>query len=157
MIKNVKSEITRDLKVNVKLFQILSSLRIPDPMAATSENSYVNFMFRVQDIYNLKAEMRRQFLGPLTPIQALLNELNDKDWVYQFETNINDHFTHLFIIRNSSQNLWLKNHEVLIMNSTYKTNRYKMPLLVISGQTALNINFYVAFCFMAQEKMIDYQ
>ena len=34
--------------------------------------------------------------------------------------------------------------------------RYKMLLLIISGQTALHTNFYVAFCFMARETSFDY-
>ena len=31
-----------------------------------------------------------------------------------------------------------------------------MPLLIISGQTALHTNFYVAFCFMIKEATSDY-
>jgi hypothetical protein len=41
-------------------------------------------------------------------------------------------------------------------NCTYKINRYKMSLLIISDQTKLHTNFYVAFCFMSREKMNDY-
>lgn len=37
------------------------------------------------------------------------------------------------------------------MDATYKTNRYKMPLLVITGQTGLHTTFYVAFAFIARE------
>ena len=42
------------------------------------------------------------------------------------------------------------------MDCTYKTNRFKLPLMVISGQTALHTTFYVAFAFIAKEKMEDY-
>lgn len=31
-----------------------------------------------------------------------------------------------------------------------------MPLLIISDQTALHTNFYVAFCFMTKEITFDY-
>ena len=40
---------------------------------------------------------------------------------------------------------------VLIMDCTYKTNRYKMPLLDIVGVTALNTSFYVGFCFVFKD------
>ena len=43
------------------------------------------------------------------------------------------------------------------MNCTYKTNRYRMPLFVITGQTGLNTTFYVAFAFMTSEHTEDYQ
>ncbi len=46
--------------------------------------------------------------------------------------------------------------EVLIMDCIYKTNRYKMPLLIIIGVIALNTTFYAAFCFMKGENYSDY-
>ena len=116
----------------------------------------VNPMFKPRDIYNLKAQMRRDVLGPLTPIQALIREFDEKDWVYNFQQDIHQQITHLFFIKGSSQTLLIDNHEVLIMDCTYKTNRYKMPLLVISGQTALHTTFYVAFCFLITETAVDY-
>ncbi len=33
-------------------------------------------------------------------------------------------------------------YEVLIMDATYKTNRYKLPLLIITGVTSLNTKEY---------------
>ncbi len=42
------------------------------------------------------------------------------------------------------------------MDATYKTNRYKMPLLIITGVNALGGSFYVAFCFLAAEEDEDY-
>lgn len=42
------------------------------------------------------------------------------------------------------------------MNCTYKINRYKLSLLIISGMTALNTTFYIAFAFILQEKVKDY-
>jgi len=64
--------------------------------------------------------------------------------------------TKLFFSRSSCRDMLTRNSEVLIMDCTYKTNRYKMPLLVITGVTALNTSFFVGFCFMAAEKTADY-
>lgn len=41
------------------------------------------------------------------------------------------------------------------MDCTYKTNKYKLPLLVIVGHTSLGITFYVGFAFLAKEKKAD--
>ena len=54
------------------------------------------------------------------------------------------------------QLLLLKNFEVLIMNCIYKTNKYKMFLLIIIDVISLNIIFYVEFCFMKDENFSDY-
>ena len=45
---------------------------------------------------------------------------------------------------------------MLILDATYKTNKYKLPLLVITGVTALNTSFYVAFAFKKSEQTPDY-
>ena len=42
------------------------------------------------------------------------------------------------------------------MNCMYKTNRFKMSLLIIDEQTDLNITFYVVFCFMLEETIEFY-
>ena len=97
--------------------------------------NFLNFWFRCRHYYKL---------------------FKKNNWNWNYESDINDHIIHLFFMRLTSQKLWLKNHEVLIMNFTYKTNRYKMLLLIIENQIVLNINFYVAFCFMAQKKVLDY-
>ena len=42
------------------------------------------------------------------------------------------------------------------MDCTYKTNKYKIPLLVIIGSTSLNSNFYIAFAFIEKEEEEDF-
>jgi hypothetical protein len=72
------------------------------------------------------------------------------------QKNHENHIIHLFFVKMSSEILLKTNYEVLIMNCTYKTNRYKLSLLIISEQTAMHINFYVTFCFMQTEITTDY-
>ena len=38
-----------------------------------------------------------------------------------------------------------------MIDETYKTNNYKMPLIIISGVTPLNTSYYVAFAFVSEE------
>ncbi len=49
-----------------------------------------------------------------------------------------------------------RNSEILIMNCIYKINRYKMLLLIIIEIIALNIFFFIDFCFMTAKKISDY-
>jgi len=48
------------------------------------------------------------------------------------------------------------NSEILIMNCIYKINCYKMSLLIIIEVIALNIFFFVEFCFMTVKKTANY-
>ena len=41
---------------------------------------------------------------------------------------------------------------VILMNSTYKTNKYRMSLLEVVGITSTGLTFSVAFCLLAAEK-----
>ena len=84
MTSEVKSEISRALTVQTAPSRILSSLRIPDPMTGVNHEDpedpvIVNPMFKPRDIYNVKAQLRREALGPLTSVQALIRELDQGD------------------------------------------------------------------------------
>ena len=42
---------------------------------------------------------------------------------------------------------------VLIMDSTYKTNKYRQPLFEIVGVTSTELTFAVAFAYMESDKL----
>jgi histone-lysine N-methyltransferase SETD2 len=46
--------------------------------------------------------------------------------------------------------------EVLVMDCTYKSNRFSLPLFNIVGMTASNSTFFVAFTFLKHEREADY-
>ena len=148
MTEEVRESITSLTKAGVKSTQVLTHLRL--------DANQENLLFMRHDIYNAKDHLRRQALGVLTPVQALLQNLEREGWFWQYEKDELDKITKLFFSRASCRDMLERNSEVLIMDCTYKTNRYKMPLLVITGVTALNTSFFVGFCFMAAEKTSDY-
>lgn len=45
---------------------------------------------------------------------------------------------------------------ILIMDCTYKTNRYRLPLLEIVGITSTNMTFSVAFAYLESEREDNY-
>lgn len=49
-----------------------------------------------------------------------------------------------------------KYNRVFVLDCTYKTNRYQMPLLHIIGISPSNSTFSIAFCFMQNEKEESY-
>ncbi|POV94895.1 hypothetical protein PSTT_16587 [Puccinia striiformis] len=48
------------------------------------------------------------------------------------------------------------NHHVALLDATYKTNRYKIPLLHVIGQATSNRLFSIAFCFLTYEDDVNY-
>jgi len=62
----------------------------------------------------------------------------------------------LFFVHKGMLEILCKNPEVLIMDCTYKTNKYKMPLLTICGVTSLGTTFIVGFAFLDKETKNHY-
>jgi len=140
MTEEVRESISSLTKAGVRPTQVLTHLRL----GANQENPF----FTRHDVYNVKDQQRRQALGVLSPVQALLQNLERDSWFWQYEKDELDRITKLFFSRSSCRDMLTRNSEVLIMDCTYKTNCYKMPLLVITGVTALNTSFFVGFCFI---------
>lgn len=86
----------------------------------------------------------------------MFEQLQRDDWFHRHELDDFNRVTKLFFSRASSQTILKINSEVLLMDCTYKVNRYKMPLLVINGVTALNTTFFVGFAFLSSERTADY-
>ena len=141
-------QIETQLQQGVSTRQIIRGLRHTNDGASG---------LKPQDIYNLRKDLRRKFLEGRTPIQALITQLpEDGDWIFNYEVDEDNAIRTLFCShRTSLENLRL-NPYVLFMDCTYKTNRYRMPLLDIVGSTACNGTFYVAFAFLSTEKQESY-
>ena len=58
----------------------------------------------------------------------------------------------LFFVNKKMMNIICKNFEILIMNCTYKINRYEMFLLNIVDIIFINIIFYIDFAFIYEKK-----
>jgi hypothetical protein len=156
----MKNDVSRQLKVQTTSSQIISNLRIFDSASASSfdskDSEIINSMIKSRDVYNLKTKLRRESLKSYTSIQALIRELKQENWTYALQKDHENHIIHLFFVKKISKILLKFNHEVLIMNCTYKINRYKLSLLIINEQIAMHTNFYVTFCFMQREITTDY-
>lgn len=149
MTQEVQDNIVNQTRSGALPKQIITSLRLN-----TDEE---NPTLKPRDVYNVKFKARSEALGSLTPVQALMQQLHRReDWFVRVVKNtITQQVELLFFCRKSSQLILKLNHEVLILDATYKTNKYKLPLFIITGVTALNTSFYVGFAFMKSEYTPD--
>nr|XP_011457306.1 PREDICTED: protein FAR-RED ELONGATED HYPOCOTYL 3-like [Fragaria vesca subsp. vesca] len=134
-------------KAGIKPRQILFSLRQNNPdLLAVSRN-----------IYSKTAQFRKESLGGRSIIQALLDELGGASFYHIVKYDHSGHLTHLFFAHPTSIELTKSYSSVFVMDCTYKTNKYKMPLLEIIGVSSFNTSFYSCFVFMQKEEQQDYQ
>jgi hypothetical protein len=111
----------------------------------------------IRDIYNARFLMRKEQMNGEKPITLLLKELQTDEWVFDFAKDGKNQLTHLFFAYKEAVEFTSTCHNVFLMDCTYKTNRFNMPLLNIVGLSPLFTTFNVAFCFMRGEKEDDYK
>ncbi|XP_077252535.1 protein FAR1-RELATED SEQUENCE 5-like [Tasmannia lanceolata] len=125
--------------------QMLTSLRRSNPQLLAIS----------RDVYNCTAKIRKDILAGRTPIQALLDELADGGFYYSVEYD-EGRLTHLFFAHPKSIALSRSYSNVFVMDCTYKTNKYKMPLLDVVGVTSFNSSFYSCFAFLQKDETENY-
>ncbi|CAG8458404.1 9522_t:CDS:2 [Cetraspora pellucida] len=126
--------------------EIISTIRQNDPLA----------LVICKDIYNARERLRQKNLVGRTPVEALIDELKEGDYIYEYKCDDTGHITHLFFTHNESVMLTCRYLFIFLMDCTYKTNKYRMPLLNVVGITSFNTTFFSCFIFMKDEDEEDY-
>ena len=110
-----------------------------------------------RDIYNMRARKRIGELNGLTPIQWLAQELEERSFCSTIKTDKDNRVTHIFFVHPECIKLWQKSPDVLLIDATYKTNRFHQPLINICGCLGNNMTPQLAMAFVSGEKEADYR
>jgi hypothetical protein len=87
-----------------------------------------------KQLYNVMSDVRKQLLNNNLPIEALILKLLDDGTTHSFSRDTLGMATGVFFAFPESVKLAHVYHHVIVLDCTYKTNRYAMPLLHIVGQ-----------------------
>ena len=122
----------------------------------------------IRDITNERARAKFADLNRDIPIIAFFKDLDGKfnnqpngdEFFFRYHTKnsikTGGPLTHLFITSSFHTYFLIKNPEVLTIDTTYKTNRFRMPLINIIRITGMNRNFYTVSVFLTSEKEEEY-
>nr|KAJ0208469.1 hypothetical protein LSAT_V11C500287490 [Lactuca sativa] len=125
------------LKKNVKPNDILSALKNPNP------KNTKNF------------DVGREREGK-TQMQVVMGFLDQNGYVYYSRANVlTNKLEDLFFARPRSLEIWRGFLYVLLMDATYKTNKYGMPLLEIVDVTPKNMTFSIAFALDCLKSVME--
>ena len=108
-----------------------------------------------RDVYNANLRTRSELFQTRTPLQVLIDLAIEQDYMTKFKLGEIGNLTHAFFCHPDGAKLALQFQSVLVLDCTYKTNRYKMPLLHFVGCTAFNTTFTIAYAFLSKE-VADY-
>ena len=109
-----------------------------------------------QDIYNRIAEVRRDSRQGQSPIHALANQLEQEGFWSRIQFASDNHVTAVLFAHPDSLTYLRAYPEILLLDCTYKTNKYGMPLLDMIGVDATGRSFCIAFAFLSGETEEDY-
>ncbi|KAM4058286.1 MULE transposase [Hirsutella rhossiliensis] len=138
----------------LKPFQIATHLR----GLALIKNPDLKFITG-QHIRNAIAAYRVRELAGRTPLQFLYDQLKDLSLGFFFRDTRDQEgrLTGLFIAPRTGIELWRRFPNILLLDCTYKTNRFKMPLLNTCGSTSEKKTFSVASVFLSGEAEPQYR
>jgi len=86
------------------------------------------------DIYNLNASFKREQRHGLSANNALITHLKNNHIHFKINITPENQTHHLFIAYPQSIQLAQTNQDVVLVDNTYKTNKFDMPLLHMIGK-----------------------
>jgi len=117
-----------------------------------------NALINSNDIHNLLASTRFERRQGMTPIQAFYSQMTTSpSWHCLWDLGHFGDVKRVFFMHEEQLNLLRRYPDIALADCTYKTNRYKMPLLSIIGITPLDTNFPTAFSFLSGEHQDDFE
>nr|GEX13119.1 protein FAR1-related sequence 5-like [Tanacetum cinerariifolium] len=89
---------------------------------------------------------------------VVMSFLHSNGYVHDFSTNdVTNELKALFYVHPTSFKIWRAFPHVLMIDATYKTNKYNMPFVEIVSVTSTGETFCIAFAFISEEKMDNYK
>ncbi|KAE8964017.1 hypothetical protein PR001_g29193 [Phytophthora rubi] len=147
------TEATNTDIVDLQVMAGVSSSRIYATMLLSDENT----LAIPKDIANAKAARRSKLLANKTSNEALFDMLRDKGFHFSFDIDPeSNRLFYLMWAHPATTKLAREFMDLLIVDCTYKTNRYGMPLLNAIILTGLNTILPFAQVWLPGEAEPDY-
>ena len=134
----------------------LSNAGVPPKEIRTYIRQNTSSIATQQDIYNRIADSRREMCEGQSTINALANQLDREGFWSRLQLDSDNRVKAVLFAHPESLNYLQAYPDVLILDCTYKTNKYGMPLLDMIGVDASQRSFCIAFAFLSGEGKEDF-
>jgi hypothetical protein len=114
-----------------------------------------------RDIYNIVQKLRRERRGGRAPPEALVACLKEEaakgGIVFNLEQDDDGHIKNLFIADRRSIEYYVRNPDILLLDCTYRTNKFDMPMLDALGVDCMSEQFTVFIAFLDDETETNFK
>ena len=127
-------------------------------IAKSLRRQFPNAAFQLLDVRNYIARYRRRQLGGLTPTQAFIMHLEDNriKHIVRYHAAEPERVKSIFWTYPWCLEQWARFPQVLMIDNTYNTNRFKMPLYQAVGKTNTGMIFFAGFSLIDNERQAGY-
>ncbi|RZC16428.1 hypothetical protein D0Y65_009619, partial [Glycine soja] len=143
MTKDEKIVVVDMTKSMVKPRNILLTLK------KHNDNNYTT----IKQIYNARHAYRSSIRGSNTETQQLMMLLDRDQYIHWHRLKDDNVIRDLFWSHPDAVKLTNSCNLVFLIDSTYKTNRYKLSLLDIVGVTPTGMTFFAGFAYLEGERL----
>ena len=150
-----RARLTQDEKEIVKTLR-QSSFKVGAILEAIKNRNPDN-VSNTKTIHNFLAGLKFKERDGRNPIQELFNLLDRHRYTFYYNMNPSTHcLENLFFAHPDSIRMFKAFPDVLLMDCTYRTNRFNMSFLEVVGMTSTNQTYCLGFVFMSDETQESY-
>ncbi|KAI5439307.1 hypothetical protein KIW84_024907 [Lathyrus oleraceus] len=126
----------------------------PRNILLSLQDKFPENVTRITQVYKHKSVIEKEIRGPRSEIQHLFKLIEDAGYVYwSRKQDDSEVVREIFWAHPDSVKLLNIFPIVLVMDSTYKTNKYRQPLFEIVGMTSTELTFAVGFAYMSKQRI----
>lgn len=146
--------LTSPVKAVVQLSSRQVGIRARD-VGGIVRSHFPESVFTRRDIYNARAQIHRGQLGGYSSTAALIKLFDEQavPYVAKWADDEPDRLVGLVWTFPYCVKMWRRFSEVISFDNTYNTNRFKLPLFQVTGQTCLGSVFNAAFGLIDNERL----
>jgi MULE transposase domain len=139
--------------------RIMSDAKVPTISAKETHiairHQFPDVPINITDIFNTKGKMQAENDQGLSTVQAMARDIGDA-FYFHYSVDEANRLLNLIFIEKASLNLLRRWPYTIILDATYKTNKFGMYLVDIVGMTGSGKRFIIAQSFLSAEGEDDY-
>jgi hypothetical protein len=110
-----------------------------------------------RDIYNIKAAIKQKKLGSMSALEYVLSNLIEMNAYHRYFLSTSGELSSLFFAFEKAIELGKRFKTTFIIDATYRTNRFGLPLLHFIGIDCFSGSFSACFMLMSSENEAEYK
>ena len=135
----------------------LHALKVPVPLIMEELKKNTTTIIQDRDIYNALQTSQKNCVDGLSQVQGLIDALDkNPEFIYDVGGDAENQMLWLTFASRRSLAQFRSMSFVLLMDATYKTNRFNLPLLIISSIDAFGKSYIVACSLLRHETAASY-